>query len=820
MIDARDPDFSNRPTAPQRPTPRYRLEAVEGDPPVSIITPCYNVGPWLDETAQAVARQSFQHFEWLLVDDGSTNATDVATLRRLAERDPRIRVITQANVGPSAARNRGAREARGRYLFWLDSDDLIEPTYIEKAFWCLESHPQFAFCNSWTIGFEAQQYLWPRGFERGRACLHENQADHTSMVRRDAHRAIGGYDESIRIGHEDWDYWLTMAAHGYWGWTIPEFLIWYRRREDSRITQTEGDAARKAAFEAFLRKKHAALYENEDGFPHPPDPDDLAPAAVTLDIPVANPLVHSDGECRLLLLVPWLNVGGADRFNLDLVAQLRRRDWEITIATTLPSDHPWQSEFTRHTPDVFCLDKFLKLADYPRFLLYLLRSRGITHVLMSNCQLGYELLPLLRAHYPPAAVLDSCHSITPAWKNGGYPAMAVRWSESLDLHTVSHGYLRRWLIEQGVPAEKVETFHTNLDPATWNPAAVNAEPWRRKLLGDAAPVGRMLILFAGRFVEDKRPEFLLDILRHLRDEGVDFVAALVGDGKLRPCVEALIDKHRLRRHIRVLGTLATDDVRSLIAAADVFLLPSQVEGIAVVLFEAMAMETVPVSADVGGQSELVTPDVGYLIPHAERNVELRAYVDVLRRLAEEPDRRRALAVAARRRIVEQFNLDRMGDALHGMLKRAAENHAASPCPTMSPAMAAECAATSIDRFRLERLADYLWHRLNQQESGGPESAAPATSEISLARAELNFIENSGSWRAVQRLKRTWLYRAFARLAYGPAWDRANDCADPRDRLAAIKRSRIYRLRQAARQTALYRAYARRRYGPDFSGPWK
>ena len=99
---------------------------------------------------------------------------------------------------------------------------------------------------------------------------------------------MGGFDESIRVGHEDWDYWLSMASHGFWGWTIPEFMIWYRRRDASRINETDGDPARKREFLAMLRRKHVRLYADENHFPQRPDPDDMAPASVELSSIPAN----------------------------------------------------------------------------------------------------------------------------------------------------------------------------------------------------------------------------------------------------------------------------------------------------------------------------------------------------------------------------------------------------------------------------------------------------------------------------------------------------------------------------------------------------
>ncbi len=808
--------------SPRRPQYDYRPAAIDSEPVISIVTPCYDVGDWFEETVRCVRQQSFQQYEWILIDDGSTREESISALRAAAERDSRVRIITQENAGPGAARNRGAREARGRFLFWLDSDDLIEPSYLEKALWCLESHQQFSFCNAWVVGFGTQEYLWPRGCERGRTILQENPVDNKALVRREVHERMGGYDASIRIGHEDWDYWLSMAAHGFWGWTIPEFLIWYRRRDRSRISETEGDQDRKSAFLRLIRQKHAALYEDESRFPHPPDPDDMAPGQVTLDIPWSNPLANPEARPRLLLIVPWLIMGGADKFNLDMLEQLRERGWQITIATTLPADHVWLSEFTACTTDVFCLDKFLKLVDYPRFLLYLMRSRGITHVMVTNSQLGYELLPMLRAHYPQAAYVDYCHSHTPAWKNGGYPAMAARWTDCLDLHSASSHQLRGWIAGKGVDPQRIETCYTNIDPQEWDPDKYDRPALRHELLGKDRPPDRAIILFVGRFVEDKRPRFLMEILRRLRDAGVDFLALLAGDGEDRPFAETYIQQHRLHRHVRLLGALPNARIPPTLVASDIFLLPSQVEGVSLAIFEAMAMGVVPVSADVGGQAELVTPEVGYLIPHDKREVELEAYVTVLSRLVRDVEHRRRLSVAARRRIVADFNLDKMGQKMHELLLRAAELHREHPRATLPPATAAEFAAMSIDRFRLERLADQLWYSLSrrgpEQENDG-RSVHRGESALLLARAELVYIENSRSWRAIQRLKHTWLYRGFAYLVHGKECDRNLIYPDPRDQLAAIKRSRFYRLLQACKRTAVYRFYASRKYGPDFANPW-
>src|SRR5205085_1837649 len=107
----------------------------------------------------------------------------------------------------------------------------------------------------------------------------------------------------------------------------------------------------------------------------------------------------------------------------------------------------------------------------------------------------------------------------------------------------------------------------------------------------------------------------------------------------------------------------------------------------------------PVTADVGGQGEIVTPEVGYLIPHSERSEELTAYVSALRRLIEHREHRRQLSAAARRRIVEHCSVEQMGRRLHEMLMHAQENRLHQPRVQIPARTAAQYAAVSVDRLR-------------------------------------------------------------------------------------------------------------------------
>ncbi|MCH9057808.1 MAG: glycosyltransferase family 2 protein [Planctomycetes bacterium] len=113
MIDPRNPDYQNTPAASGRAVFGYRPASIPDRPEVSVITPYYNVGPVFNETATSMLNQSLQNWEWLIVNDCSSDMESCAILDMHRNGDPRIRVIDlDSNRGLSGARNAGYAEAR------------------------------------------------------------------------------------------------------------------------------------------------------------------------------------------------------------------------------------------------------------------------------------------------------------------------------------------------------------------------------------------------------------------------------------------------------------------------------------------------------------------------------------------------------------------------------------------------------------------------------------------------------------------------------------------------------------------------------------
>jgi hypothetical protein len=206
---------------------------------VSVITPAWNAAAFLTETLDSVVGQTFADWEMLVVDDGSSDETP-RIVASYAQRDARIRLLRQANAGPSAARNRAMREARGKFFALLDSDDRWAPGFLAAQLDVFERHPDTALvtANGYFLGgpFDGRP---TRPLAAGHPILplmeliaNESAVFIMTVFRREVCETIGGFDER-QWRSEDYDFWLRAAAAGFRFRRNPAPLGWYRVRGNS-----------------------------------------------------------------------------------------------------------------------------------------------------------------------------------------------------------------------------------------------------------------------------------------------------------------------------------------------------------------------------------------------------------------------------------------------------------------------------------------------------------------------------------------------------------------------------------------------------------
>lgn len=223
-------------------------------PKISVVIPCYNGGKFLDLPLTSLGHQTLRDFEILVVDDGST---DQETLDKLNTLDPSIRIIHQVNKGLSAARNTGFREARADIVLALDCDDQLESTYLEETLRALEAAPDagFAFTHLRQVGAaRAIEKRYVNAFE----VLFKNVTGYIMLMRKSTWQAIGGYDETMRDGYEDWEFNIRLISAGVKGVEIAKPLFVYTVSAQGMLM---GHASqRHAGLWRRIREKHRDLY--------------------------------------------------------------------------------------------------------------------------------------------------------------------------------------------------------------------------------------------------------------------------------------------------------------------------------------------------------------------------------------------------------------------------------------------------------------------------------------------------------------------------------------------------------------------------------
>lgn len=240
----------------------------EPTPEISVLMCAFNAQRYLAETMRSVLNQTFEDFELVVVDDGSTDET-ARILDTFAQSDPRVRVITGPNAGVPQAGNVGLAACRGEFVARIDADDIAKPRRLEVQLQYLKDHDLVA-CGTWHDFIDEHgrllkllktpeddatiQDLALRG--------HGSICNPTSMYRREALVALGGYSEDMPVA-EDLDCWLRLGEVGKLG-NVPECLAQYRLHSHSiseQKCQLQREHARIACERAWARRGIEGVFE-------------------------------------------------------------------------------------------------------------------------------------------------------------------------------------------------------------------------------------------------------------------------------------------------------------------------------------------------------------------------------------------------------------------------------------------------------------------------------------------------------------------------------------------------------------------------------
>ena len=209
-------------------------------PKVSVIIPTYNRAYFLKEAIESVLKQTYPHFELLIIDDGSEDETATVVSRY---QDKRIRYLFIPHQGVSKARNVGIKEARAKLIAFLDSDDLWLPKKLELQVKFFQNRPDALICQTEEIWIRYGRRVNPKKYHKKpsgmifkeslRRCLISPSA---VMMRRELFERVGLFDESMPAC-EDYDLWLRVTAR-YPVYLLPEPLVIKRGGHSDQLSRT------------------------------------------------------------------------------------------------------------------------------------------------------------------------------------------------------------------------------------------------------------------------------------------------------------------------------------------------------------------------------------------------------------------------------------------------------------------------------------------------------------------------------------------------------------------------------------------------------
>lgn len=632
------------------------------DPVISIVTPSWNSSDKIFQLANCILNQTYPYYEWIIVDDGSTNKESLKYLEEIEKMDSRIRVLHKKNEGLSKTRDYGIKHSTktSEYIVLIDDDDLLDPTFLETSYFSMNAHPEASWCYSDTINFQGEEIVWNKFFSSEKM-KYENILVSQAMIKKEAFYDVGGFQLEGNGFYEDWIFWLKLLAKKRFPIHMSYYGFWYRRKVVSGQLKLARSNHKKNM--RIIERYAEKITDVINAIEYPKDDYNWDTIREKIDT-VAVPKLKDSKKTHILVIVPWMMLGGADKFNLDLFDNIDREKYYITLLTTQPTEYVWRQKFEQTCDEVFDLSSFIDRKDWLAFINYIIESRKIDLVLNTNSQSGYAMLPYIRAKYPSMPIMDYIHMEEWYNRNGGYSRDSAGVGSVIDKTLFCNQNSERILVDYFKRnPESVGTVYIGVDANKFNP-----EKYDRKSLQEKyhIPLDRTIISLIARIDYQKRPFLLMQIIKKTVEKKKDVLFLIAGDGPLLSDIKKIAREQRLDDYVRFLGK--TDKPDELYAISDITLNCSIKEGLALTAYESLAMGVPVVSCDVGGQKELINKDTGVIVPCLQneedifdfnyQEEEIQYYVDGILKISKHLEQYKK---ACRKRILDGFTIDNMAE---------------------------------------------------------------------------------------------------------------------------------------------------------------
>lgn len=632
----------------------------QSEPLVSVVIACHNYGIYLEEAIDSCLSSTIQNIEIIVVNDGSDDPFTVKLLKTMKK--PKTKIIHQENKGIAPALNRGVQEARGKYIFRLDSDDRIHHTLLEKGVLVLETRPNIGFVTCYLQAFGKEDWVWtPPPFSLAEL-LRDNIVVGNSLFRRAAWEGAGGFDEQGR-GYEDWEFWIRLTSIGWGGFQIPELLFFYRRHGE---TESVRQFHRQNELRADIQRKHHRVYDLlETGqLEHSMKQSSAITVNWSVNADTYRVRKPASDKIKIMIVMPWLIIGGAERFFLDLLEQLPKEQYYITLVTTIRAESPLYQRYDQCTDEIFLLPSFCDTPEQmENVMFHLIETRDIQIVHINNSDIAYGMLPRLKTRFPGVKTIALLHAYVPElpWD---HVRNSVGFNAWIDCYNVCRESLKDTLTNLfHISPDKIRVLPNGIDTNLFRPGIDNEYAILKQ--GFNIPLDKKVITYIARLHSDKDPLKFVAIAKQMiaADPADRYRFLMIGEGPLRDEVIEAIGA--LSSKIIVLG--ARGDIHQVLKFTDVMASTSPSEGLPLSGLEAMSAEVPVIAFAVRGWLDIINQHYdGLLIGRSQ--FEEVDYAQQLTYLLDHPDWLGRMRVAARKKVTTYYTHKLFLDRYQGLYR--------------------------------------------------------------------------------------------------------------------------------------------------------
>lgn len=635
-----------------------RTSISSGLPLISAITICnFNFDREnIMQMMNSLKNQTFPYWEWIIV----INIED-PFFYEISQMDNRVKVIVNDYESIAKAKILAVSNSVTDLIFNFDENNLIDKTMFECGFFALMFNKEASFAYSNTVEFGAKGLLVNNSLEISEE-KENNIISSGAFIRKEKFLEVENYGKLTDDTPRAWYVWLDMLSRGCIPLKMGFYGFWHRNLVESLKNKDD-----KEMLYSLLNEKINKI-DNETEVIQFDDSYEVDYKNVPLKVDLRrDPIVPKDNKKRILFILPWSVVGGADIFNFNLIKGLDAKGYEISVITTQKCDYALRQGIEQYVEEYFDLTSFLKRKDWASFIEYIIRSRRINLVFLSNSYYGYYALPWLKCQFKDIPFVDYIHAENWTLRNGGFPKDSNAVADYLDSTYTCTAHLRDVMYEDMKRNVKnVKPVYIGTDPLFFNPKIeLEKEKELKEFYKD-----KKVILFPSRIVHYKRPLFAINVIKEMYKLRNDIRLAIVGDGVALEDVKRYIVENNLQELVTCFGL--QQDVRPFYKIASATIICSLREGLTLTTYESLSMGVPIVSADIGGQSELIGNDCGELIQPYQTadeqfdfnysDEEIQKYVEALLRVLDKSETTN-IKENCRRKIIKNFTIDKMVETL-------------------------------------------------------------------------------------------------------------------------------------------------------------